>query len=153
MNREALIAEARGFDPFPPGAAAAFEDCRDRLVWWVDERLLVHPELARLIGGHATDRMRENHAHHGRFMATLLRRFDAVVLVDTVLWVLSAYGSRGYRCDYWTVQLGAWQEAIEAQLPGPAASALQDLYGWLIRRLPVLWAIARDEVSDDGLFP
>ena len=86
--------------------------------------------------------MRDNHINHANFIASLLTSFQAEVLVNTVIWVFSAYEAHGFRSKYWNLQLRTWRHVINRHLSIPAIEELMPLYDWLIAHIDDFHSVA-----------
>ena len=105
-------------------------------------------DVDRLVGADNRAMMEDNHANHARFVETMLAQPDAVVLVDTVLWVFRAYRAHGFHLTYWSAQLNAWMDAMRGQLAAEHVAAIAPLYDWFIVRQPTFVAISEAQVAE-----
>lgn len=141
MTREELLETARAMPPFPAEAAREYGREREILVADVNKRLLQRPDVEQLVGPGNLDMMRDNHGNHARFVESLLQCYNADVLVETVLWVFRAYRAHGFRLTYWSAQLNAWVEVLQARLSPESFAAIYPLYRWFIIHIPTFVAL------------
>ena len=148
MDRKALIATAAALPAIPASAAKAYAGARERLVAEVNSSMGARSDLDRLLGPDNRAMMENNHANHARFVETVLRGFDAEVLVDTVLWVFRAYRSHGFSLTYWSAQLNAWLDAVKAHLGPDDSKAIEPLYQWFLVYQPAFEALSDEQLTD-----
>ena len=147
MQRSDLVETAGRLGPFGADVAKEYADRRQGLVAEVNRLMLERADVAGLVGEPNLQMMQDNHNNHAMFIQSMLERFDAEVLVDTVLWVFRAYGSRGFQGTYWSAQLNAWLTAIGAQLSEPARATIEPLYRWMVVGIPHFTALAAAELT------
>ncbi len=148
MNRQDLLETARALPAFSAAAAQEYADQRELLVASLNQIMLQRADLDLLVGAGNHAMMQDNHHNHARFVESLLRHYDAEVLVDTVLWVFRAYRAHGFHLSYWPAQLNAWVTVLEQQLSPPSFAAIYPLYHWFIVHIPAF--VALTDASVDG---
>ena len=146
MERADLVESAGRLGPFAPEVAREYGDRRRRLVASVDRLMLEREDIDELVGERNLQMMQDNHNNHAMFIQSILERFDAEVLVDTVLWVFRSYGSRGFHRNYWAAQLNGWLKALEELSPA-TRDAVEPLYRWMVVGIPHFAAVADAELA------
>jgi len=141
MKKEDLVASAEKLPPFPATAAAEFGEKRQALVSQVNSLMASRADIETLVGPENMEMMKNNHANHGLFIESMLETFDPNVLVETILWVFTAYKSRNFHDNYWVAQLNSWITAIESSLSNESAESVMKLYHWMVIHIPQFSAI------------
>ena len=150
MTIAELVASAGGFESVEEEVASEYAEKKDLLAALMHQRLLERPDINALLGQENLQVMRDNHANHALFMASLLRHYDPEVLVNSVLWVFRAYRARGFHPNYWTAQLNAWIASIEQELSLESAAAILPIYRWMIAHIPQFTHLT-DATADQGV--
>ena len=78
----------------------------------INEKMIGRRDIEILIGKTNIEMMKDNHANHVRFIASLLQNYNPEVFVVTVLWVFRAYRTHGFKSNYWAAQLNSFIEMI-----------------------------------------
>jgi len=85
-----------------------------------------------LIGNNPVSVMEENHLHHSKVMISVFKLNDYNLLKNTLNWVLSAYGARGFKDKYFRLEIEAWIKAIKEILDPHFSSEIIKIYEWMI---------------------
>lgn len=136
MNREDLVRSADEIGAAGKDAADEYAEKRDRLTAEIDRIMLGRPDIDALVGADNREMMKDNHANHARFIESILRRFNAETLVETVLWVFRSYRSRGFHQNYWSAQINAWIGLLKKELSPGSLEKILPLYQWLSVHIP-----------------
>ena len=140
---EALMRSARALRAPSHEAVGAYREQGETLVAAVDAAMEKRPDIGALIGDNPLRVMRDNHRNHHKFMLNVFALGRYELLVRTLPWVYRAYGSHGFRNDYFPAVLKAWVEAIAAHLaPGPAGE-LYLAYRWMLEQHETIERLAR----------
>ncbi|MBP9044124.1 MAG: cobalamin B12-binding domain-containing protein [Spirochaetes bacterium] len=115
-------------------AALDYQKKRTKLIEYVDDFMLNHPDIDKLVGAKGIDMMKINHQNHAAFisMILLLNRFES--LTQSLPWVYRAYHNHGFSYDYFPVALNAWIEAIAKYLERDYADEIIPVYKWIIEK-------------------
>ena len=132
MTRDDLVIEARNIEPPSPSCAKELADLSEIITADVNKAMTDRPDLEKLIGPGNLDMMKDNHANHARFMASLCRNFNPEVLVDTVIWVFKAYRAHGFLLTYWPAQLNCWIKALNRHLSPESFEQINPVYQFMI---------------------
>ncbi len=144
-----LIESARTLGPFSEDDALAYQRYAPRLVALVNERMTEREDIHDLLGVASLELMRDNHANHARFIGSILKVFQAEVLVETIIWVLRTYKSRGISSAYWAAQLNTWHIVISETLKEAEVANVLELYAWIQVHLPVFDKLAQMESGQE----
>ena len=136
MTKEDLIASASKLPVFTSGPATEYDERRDIMVAQINEYMLGRADLEQLVGPDNLEMMKDNHANHGLFIASMLANFDATVLVETIGWVFRAYRSRNFHSNYWAAQLNAWHNVMKTTLTQESYDNIVPLYDWMTIQIP-----------------
>lgn len=149
MTREYLLKTAKELTPVGQPAATEYTNKAERLVARINERMLERDDVHALVGADNIEMMKDNHANHVRFIGSMLRQFNAEVLVATVLWVFRAYRSRGFSDTYWAAQLNGWIEILREELGTEAFDEIYPLYRWMQVNIPLFDRLSENETIID----
>ena len=109
--------------------------------------MLERPDLENLVGIDNIDMMKDNHANHVRFIASILQNHNPDVLVDTVLWVFRAYRSHGFKTNYWAAQLNTWILVIKDVLTAECYAEVYPYYEWLQINIPTFVKVSDEKLE------
>ena len=150
MTREHLLASARQLRPPAAVAAAEFEGKLERMAAELNRRMLSRPDVDRLIGGADNRPMMENNSRNFlRFMNSLFRNYEPMVLVETALWVFRAYRAHGFQTSYWPANLDTAVEILKQELSAEVFGEVYPLFDWLIVHIPAFVRIS-DQALKEG---
>lgn len=131
-------------------ASTAYIALSEEMAAEVSRKLLSRADVDKLIGGPANrEMMQDNDRNHARFFSSLFQNYNPEVLVNTVLWVFSAYRHHGFNLIYWPAQLDAWVEILRITLEEDAFSQVYPFYHWMIVNNPIFAALSSDNSSND----
>ena len=150
MTREELVASAARLSPPADRWVQEFSQKREALAAAVNRVMTERPDLEKLVGPDGKQMSLDNNRNFSLFMESLLTRFQAEVLVDTVLWVFRTYRAHGFQTIYWPANLSAWRAALEHALSTGAQKEVLPFYDWLITHIPVFVSLT-DAAADDTL--
>ena len=143
MNQEELLKKLNHLKQPPVEVADEYLKKMDRMVAYLNEGISSRDDAVQLLGGEQNlDMMQDNHMNHARFIESILRNFNAEVLLDTVLWVFVAYRSRGFHDTYWAAQLNLWMKTIKEELSPASYEAVLPIYEWMQLNIPHFVALA-----------
>ncbi len=124
----------------------------DAMAGTLNERLSSRKDITQLIGEGNLDMMYENHRNHLRFMISLFKDYNPLVLTETVLWVFRAYRSHGFHLTYWPAQLDNWVQILKDELSKDCFDEVYPFYHWMIVNNPA-FAILSDETLPEDFQP
>jgi len=119
----------------------------DRLVAMMNVKMAERADIESLVGKNNIDMMKDNHANHARFIASILKNYNPEVLVDTVLWVFRAYRSHGFTSNYWAAQLNLWMVVIKETLTPECFAEVLPYYGWMQVNIPVFVKLSDEKLE------
>ena len=137
MDKSDLVSSAQALPPVSAAAADEYSRKAEVLANAVSAVLLQRADLDALVGKNNLDMMKDNHANHARFIASILQRPNAEVLVESVLWVFRAYRSHGFATNYWAAQLNTWFQVLPQQLSAASWAEIRPWYEWLQVSIPI----------------
>ena len=85
MDKSLLIESARALEKVSTKSAEEYSQKSDSLAEAVSNALLLREDLTALIGPNNLAMMKDNHANHARFIASILQHPNPEVLVESVL--------------------------------------------------------------------
>ena len=147
MNTEQLQHTARKLRQPDAPAAATFEACRESLAEELSRRMMVRPDIEKLIGPGNLPMMQDNSRNFCRFMSTMFRGYEPDVLVQTVLWVFRAYRSHGFQPTYWAANLDTFVEILRERIAPASFQSLYPFFQWLIVNIPIFVTITDGQMS------
>ncbi|MDQ0288728.1 hypothetical protein [Oligosphaera ethanolica] len=137
MDKIDLVSSAQALPPVSAAAADEYSRKAEVLANAVSAVLLQRADIEALVGKNNLDMMKDNHANHARFIASILQRPNAEVLVESVLWVFRAYRSHGFATNYWAAQLNTWFQVLPQQLSAASWAEIRPWYEWLQVNIPI----------------
>ncbi len=143
MNKEYLLKTAAELKAVNKKAGKEYAEKIDVLVGKMNQIMLARPDIDKLVGKDNISMMQDNHANHARFMSSIIVNFDPNVLVDTVLWVFSAYQNHGFHSQYWAAQLNTWMELFSKELSEDTYAEIYPFYNWMQVNIPQFTLISR----------
>jgi hypothetical protein len=125
-----------------------FSRKRDELAAMGNQTLTDLSDLEKLVGEGNRQMAEDNNRNFARFMESMFSDYNAEVLVDTVLWVFSAYRSHGFQTTYWAANLNVWMDMLKQELSTEAFDALYPYYNWLIVNIPIFVKLTDEAISE-----
>jgi len=150
MTKVELIQTAQLLKQVEAAVATEYADKAENLTSLMNEIMLNRTDIKELVGEINLGMMKDNHANHARFIASILRNHNPEVLVDTVLWVFRAYRSRGFASSYWAAQLNAWIEILKEKLSTEAYQQVLPLYEWMQINIPTFVKLSDEKLELPG---
>ncbi len=147
MDKKFLILSAKKLMPVSESGYNEYVKQMDRLVSIMNHKMLQRPDINDLVGENNLEMMKDNHANHARFMASVFKNFSPEVLVDTVLWVFRAYRSRKFHSNYWAAQLNNWIEILKDELNDKTFSEIYPFYEWMQVNIPVFVKLSTEDLE------
>lgn len=148
MNRNELLASAEKIEQVSGLTYQEYLKKGELLIGKMNVLMLERSDLVHLIGENNVEMMKDNHANHVRFIASILKNYNAEVLMDTVLWVFRAYRSHGFTTNYWAAQLNAWIIIMKESLSPEAYQEVYPLYEWMQIHIPVFVKLSDEDLSE-----
>jgi hypothetical protein len=103
--------------------------------------------IESIIGENNLSMMKDNHANHVRFIASILKNHNSIVLVETVLWVFRAYRSHGFTTNYWSAQLNSWIVILIDNLSPETFEEVYPYYEWMQVNIPTFETVADQKMG------
>jgi len=147
MDRFYLIKTAKYLNPVSEKGYNEYQKMQEKLVALMNDKMLSRPDINDLVSENNLDMMKDNHANHARFMASLFKNFDPEVLTDTVLWVFRAYRSRRFHSNYWAAQLNSWIEVLKKELSDQTFKEIFPYYEWMQVNIPVFVKLSTQDLE------
>ena len=144
MDKNYLLETAMQLKHVSVKSAEEYHQNAEKLVTKMNTLMLGRPDIESLVGSNNINMMKDNHANHVRFIASILKNYNADVLVDTVLWVFRAYRSHGFTTNYWAAQLNTWMTVVKEVLTPESFVEVYPYYEWLQVNIP-LFVMVSDE--------
>jgi hypothetical protein len=144
MKKKELLNTASQLKQPSQNAVDEYSSKADAMAGTLNERLSKRKDITQLIGEGNLDMMYENHRNHLRFMISLFKDYNPLVLTETVLWVFRAYRSHGFNLTYWPAQLDNWVQILKDELSKDCFDEVYPFYLWMIVNNPA-FAILSDE--------
>jgi len=149
MNRNELIQSAQSLSPFNVEAIIEYEEKLQKMVAIINEKMEARSDINELIGVNNLAMMKDNHANHARFILSVMRNFNAEVLVETILWVFRAYRSRLFHTSYWAAQLNTWIEIFKTELSPETYREVLRLYSWMQVNIPSFVVCSDEKLNEN----
>lgn len=116
--------------------ATEFSSKRDEIAVELNRRMGQRPDLDRLIGEGNHNMMEDNHRNQTRFIESQMMHFSPEVLVETIMWVMSAYPNHGFTKAYFPAVLDEATGVIKDLLSEKAYEEVYPFYHWMIVHHP-----------------
>lgn len=149
MDKNILFETASQLKQVSDKSAEEYYQKTDLLITKMNAMMLDRSDIENLVGKNNINMMKDNHANHVRFIATILKNHNADVLVDTILWVFRAYRSHGFTTNYWAAQLNTWLVIIKDVLSSECYTEVYPYYEWIQINIPQ-FVIVSDEKLDSS---
>jgi len=147
MDKDYLLETAHQLKQVSLKTADEYYQKAEQLTTKMNEQMLERPDINSLVGANNINMMKDNHANHVRFIASILKNYNADVLVDTVLWVFRAYRSHGFTSNYWAAQLNTWIIIVKEVLTPECFADVYPYYEWMQVNIPVFVKVSDEKLE------
>ena len=147
MDKNTILKTATELKPVDLKIAEEYISKIDEFLIKMNSLILEREDFESLIGTGNINMMKDNHANHARFIASILKNYNPEVLVDTVLWVFRAYRSHGFKSNYWAAQLNIWVKVLKNNLSEKAFKNIYPYYEWMIINIPIFVKLSDVELE------
>ena len=100
---------------YDEGASQAYEEYAVDIIEEVNEALENRPDLQDLIGNNPVDVVENNTHNHMEFMSSVLKYKQNDLLVKTLPWVYKTYMAKGFKEDFFKIELENWIQALASK--------------------------------------
>ena len=145
MNKEYLLKSALQLKHVSKEASDEYQKKSEELITNINSTMIARKDINMLIGENNMEMMKDNHANHVRFIASLLKNYNHEVLVNTVLWVFNAYTKHGFATNYWSAQLNVWMQIIPQLLTPATVKEILPYYEWMQINIPIFVKVAEQK--------
>ncbi len=151
IRKSTLLESAKELQPVSSASAQEYSQKAEQLVAAINAIMLKRPDVENLVGKNNLEMMKDNHANHIRFIASILRNYDPDVFVDCVLWVFRAYRSHGFTSNYWAAQLNLWIIILKKNLTEESFNEILPYYEWMQINIPKFVQLSEErlEISNE----
>lgn len=147
MDKNYLIETATQMKQMSSSSAEEYRQKSELLINKMNALMLDKADIEKLVGKENLDMMKDNHANHVRFMASVFKNYNPEVLVETVLWVFRAYRSHGFTTNYWATQLNTWISLLKEMLSPESFSEIYPYYEWMQINIPVFTKLSDEKLE------
>ena len=147
MDKNYLLETAMQLKQVSVKTAEEYHQNAEKLVTKINALMLERQDIENLIGTNNFNMMKDNHANHVRFIASILKHYNHDVLVDTVLWVFRAYRSHGFTTNYWAAQLNSWIIVIKEILTPESFDEVYPYYEWMQVNIPLFVKVSDEKLD------
>ncbi len=147
MDKNLLLESAGKLQQVSQEAAREYQDKSPLLLSSINRHMLVRQDIEKLVGKDNMEMMKDNHANHLRFMASIFQHHNSEVLVETILWVFKAYRSRGFTTSYWAAQLNSWITILQEELSPGSFNQILPYYNWIQINIPVFVELSQESLE------
>lgn len=84
-----------------------------------------------LIGDNPLSMMHDNHFNHANFMVTVFKLNDYELLKKTLNWVLNSYKAKGFKLEYFYLEMEAWIKVVDETLEPNYSSEIIKVHEWI----------------------
>lgn len=132
MEKNYLLESLASIQQVSEATFLEYQNKSDRLQHRMNTLMMERADLVKLIGKNNISMMKDNHANHVLFIASILKNYNKEVLLDTVLWVFRAYRSHGFPSSYWAAQLNGWMVILKEELSEANYTEIFPYYEWML---------------------
>lgn len=150
MDKKFLLETAQQLKQVSVKTADEYHQNAEQLTTKMNALMIERPDIKDLVGANNINMMKDNHANHVRFIASILKNYNADVLVDTVLWVFRAYRSHGFTTNYWAAQLNTWMTVIKEVLTSESFVEVYPYYEWMQINIPLFVKVSDEKLEDQN---
>jgi hypothetical protein len=147
MDKKYLLETARQLKQVSVKTAEEYHQNAEKLTAMMNSLMLERTDLEDLVGANNISMMKDNHANHIRFIASILKNYNPDVLVDTVLWVFRAYRSHGFTTNYWAAQLNTWIVVMKEVLNRDTFIEVYPYYEWMQVNIPQFVKVSDEKLE------
>lgn len=144
MDKNILLETAQQIKQVKAKTVEEYNEKSELLISKMNTMMMERADLEGLVGANNIEMMKDNHANHVRFIASILKNNNSDVLVDTVLWVFRAYRSHGFTTNYWAAQLNTWIKIMKEVLSPESFKEVYPYYDWMQVNIPVFTKLSDD---------
>jgi len=153
MDKKFLLESAQQLKQVSVKTSEEYQEKAEQLISKMNKLMLVRQDIESLVGKDNLNMMKDNHANHVRFIASILKHHNPDVLVETVLWVFRAYRSHGFATNYWAAQLNTWIQLFKVELTPKCYEEIYPLYEWIQINIPLFVKISdEDLIAPNSLY-
>ncbi|AQQ08562.1 hypothetical protein L21SP3_00346 [Sedimentisphaera cyanobacteriorum] len=135
MTREELFQQAKKIEPVSGETAAELNKKNDLLVSIINKNLEKRDDIEKYIGSGNIKLMKTNHDNHINFMTSVMTEYDPNVFSETVLWAVRTYMARGFKKEYWQIQMNEWLKIFRENLSKKAYREISPFYTFILDNL------------------
>ncbi len=150
MDRNYLIETASQLKKMSDKSIEEYVQKSDYLIAKMNLLMMEKPDIKTLVGENNLEMMKDNHANHVRFMASIFKNYHPDQFVETVLWVFRAYRSHGFTTLYWDSQMNTWINLFKETLSPECFQEVFPFYEWIQQNIPIFVKVS-DEQLDQSL--
>jgi hypothetical protein len=147
MNKPYLLETAGKLKQVSPKSAGEYREKTEQLLARMNALMLGRADIENLVGKENLSMMKDNHANHLRFMASVFSNPNPEVFVETILWVFRAYRSHGFATNYWAAQLNSWIYLLKEELTAEAYFEIYPYYEWMQINIPVFVKVSGEKLD------
>ncbi|MFW5793831.1 MAG: hypothetical protein ACOCWC_06060 [Bacteroidota bacterium] len=147
MDKSLLLETSNQLKHVSSASAEEYQQKAEHLIAQMNSLMLGKADIESLVGKNNLDMMKDNHANHVRFMASIFKNYNPEVFVETVLWVFRAYRSHGFTTNYWATQLNSWIYLLKEVLTSESYTEIYPYYEWLQINIPVFVKVSDEKLD------
>ena len=151
MDKNFLLATAQQLNQVSTKASDEYIHKAEQLIAKMNVLMMERTDIENLVGKNNISMMKDNHANHVRFIASILKNHNPDVLLDTVLWVFRAYRSHGFTTNYWAAQLNTWIIIMKEMLTHESFMEVYPYYVWMQVNIPVFVKVSDEKLESPNI--
>lgn len=150
MDKNQLLETAFQLKKVSEAASNEYQQMAEKIINLINEKMIARSDIEILIGKTNIEMMKDNHANHVRFIASLLQNYNPEVFVDTVLWVFRAYRTHGFKSNYWAAQLNSFIEILKLVLTKENFNEIYPYYEWMQINIPTFVKLSDEKIESQN---
>lgn len=147
MDKNYLLETAQQLKQVSAKSSDEYNQKTGQLIDKINTLMLERQDIESLVGKSNLNMMKDNHANHVRFIASILKNHNPDVLVDTVLWVFRAYRSHNFKTNYWAAQLNTWLIILKENLSAESFTEIYPYYEWMQINIPIFVKVSDEKLE------
>jgi hypothetical protein len=147
MSKDLLHRSAHKLQQPSSDSILDFSVHKEEILALINLKALMNRDIMNSVD-HNEELMKDNHNNHYKFMESTFTHYDAMVFVDTLLWVFRAYKARAFDTQYFEIILNTWMETYHEILKEKTCTEIEPFYSYMKQHLPILSKLAEIELNN-----
>jgi hypothetical protein len=147
MDKTTLLSTASELKQVSEKTAKEYKEKTESMLSLINTRMQERQDLDTLVGEKNISMMKDNHANHARFIASILHNYVPEKFVETVCWVFRAYRSHGFSLSYWSALLNTWIDVLKELMSEESFDEIYQYYEWMQVNIPIFIKLSDEQIE------